>query len=259
NSASASDAAAVGPSRVTVQSLAREAKDVGTRDLSAFLTATGRDVADVYRGSGSWTTILRRAELTPTPTTPVPGEADLLKRMHSFLHVDDSERAHAYRQFTADNAPAYKDLNAFDQTLARMLFFNMWDKAGGFASYAEGLASLRSQQQARAELGQLLTHLMHSPRMLPARPLEGPHAHIPMSVHHAYNRSEILAAMGVARLGGQMPGFLFRVISNASVRFAASHNTPWATAPASPTGQRYQKHAEQGRPHRIHLPRDRTA
>ncbi|WP_246096358.1 DUF3427 domain-containing protein [Streptomyces botrytidirepellens] len=259
---------------MTAQTLVQEAQTVATLDLAEFLTATGRDVADVYRGSSTWTTILRRADLLPTPTTPLPGEAGLLKRMHSFLHIDDTERAAAYREFTADDAPAYDDLTEWDQRLARMLFFILWDK-GGFTSYAAGLASLQGQQQVRSELGQLLTYLMNSPRMLPQRPLTGAHVHLPLNVHHAYNRSEILAAMGVARLGGQLPGFFAQgvlwdeanrtdallITLNKSERdfsptvrykdYAISRTRfHWesqnATAPHSPTGQRYQKHAQQG-------------
>ncbi|MGP3951310.1 DUF3427 domain-containing protein [Streptomyces sp. 7N604] len=274
NPACAHDDSAAVPTRVTVNTLAQEAKTVGTTQLAEFLAATGRDVADVYRGSSTWTTILRRAELLPTPTTPLPGEAGLLKRMHSFLHIDDTERASAYRQFTTDDAPAYEDLPQWDQTLARMLFFNLWDK-GGFASYAAGLASLRGQHTVRSELGQLLTYLMHSPRVHAAAPLTGAHAHIPLNIHHAYNRSEILAAMSVARLGGQLPGFFAQgvlwdaanrtdallITLNKSERdfsptvrykdYALSRtHFHWesqnSTAPNSPTGQRYQQHAQQG-------------
>ncbi|MEU6070511.1 DUF3427 domain-containing protein [Streptomyces sp. NPDC047082] len=267
------DSAAV-PARVTVQILAQEAKRVGTLQLAEFLATTGRDVADVYRGTSTWTTVLRRANLLPTPTTPLPGEAVLLKRMHSFLHIDDTERAAAYSQFTADDAPAYQDLTEWDQSLARMLFFNLWDK-GGFTSYGEGLASMRGQHTVRSELGQLLTYLMHSPQLRAAQPLAGPHTHIPLNIHHAYNRSEILAAMGVARLGGQLPGFFAQgvlwdaanktdvllITLNKSERefaptvrykdYALSRtHFHWesqnSTAPSSPTGQRYRKHVQQG-------------
>ncbi|MFE5407108.1 hypothetical protein ACFQ9Z_38760 [Streptomyces sp. NPDC056580] len=201
------DRPATVPARSTTRTLVAEARTANTLNLSEFLHRTGRDVTDVYRGASTWTTLLRRADLLPTPTTPTPGEGDLLKRMHSFLHVDDLERVTLYRQFTLQDAPAYDDLTEFDQTIARMLFFNLWDKAGGHASYTDGLVSLRGQHTVRAELGQLLTHLMHSDRIRPALPLTGAHAHIPLSIHHAYNRSEILAAMGVARLGGQLPCF----------------------------------------------------
>ncbi|MEV6676261.1 DUF3427 domain-containing protein [Streptomyces erythrochromogenes] len=259
---------------MTVSTLAQEAKTVGSLQLADFLAATRRDISDVYRGTSTWTTILRRADLIPTPAEPLPGEAGLLKRMHSFLHVDDTERASVYQLFTADDAPAYDALTEWDQTLARMLFFNLWDK-GGFPTYAAGLASLRSQHAVRSELGQLLTYLMNSGRQHDGQPLSGPHAHIPLITHHAYNRSEILAAMGVARLGGQLPGYFAQGVFwdaanktdallitlnkserdfSPTVRYKDYALSPtdfhWesqnSTAPESPTGQRYQKHAQQG-------------
>jgi hypothetical protein len=252
-----------------------DAKTADTLDLSAFLERTGRDVADVYRGASTWTSILRRANLLPTPEAPTPGESELLKRMHCFLHVDDTERATLYRQFASDNAPSYDDLTDFEKTIARMLFFTLWDKAGGFPSYTDGLASLRGQHQVRSELAQLLTYLTDSRRARAPQPLTGAHAHIPMSIHHAYNRSEILAAMGVARLGGQLPGFfaqgvLWDAANKTDALLITLNKTErdfsptvrykdyplsrtrfhWesqnSTAPNSPTGQRYQKHAQQG-------------
>lgn len=268
------DDSAAAPPRLTVTTLVQEARKVGSLQLADFLAATGRNVTDVYRGTSTWTTILRRADLITTPTTPIPGETGLLKRMHAFLHIDDTERAALYRQFTTDNAPTYEALTEWDQTLARMLFFNLWDK-GGFPSYGTGLASLRNQHAVRSELGELLTYLMHSPRMHAEQPLAGAHTHIPLSIHHAYNRSEILAAMGVARLGGQLPGYFAQGVLwdsanktdsllitlnkddrdfSPTVRYKDYPLSPtrfhWesqnSTAPNSPTGQRYQNHARQG-------------
>ncbi|MFB6985554.1 DUF3427 domain-containing protein [Streptomyces sp. NPDC056304] len=261
------------PARVTVSHLAQEAKALGTTQLADFLDRTGRDISDLYRGSSSWTAILRRAELIPAPTKPTPGESDLLKRVHCFLHADDTERAEAYKRLVQEDARPYESLVARDQTFARMLFFTLWDKAGGFATYEEGLDSLRGQHAVRSEIRQLLTYVKQASAGCTATPLAGPHAHIPMSIHHAYNRSEILAAMGVARLGGQMPGFFAQgvlwdaanrtdallVTLNKSERefspttrykdYALSATRfHWesqnSTASTSPTGQRYQKHAE---------------
>ncbi|MFJ5635016.1 DUF3427 domain-containing protein [Streptomyces goshikiensis] len=260
------------PQRATINTLAEEAKKVGSLQLTDFLNATGREITDVYRGATTWTAILRRAKLVPAPATAPPGEAALLKRMHSFLHVDDAERASAYQRLTTDDAPSYDSLDEWDQTLARMLFFNLWDK-GGFTTYAVGLASLRPQHAVRSELSQVLAYLLTSDRMHDGQPLGGAHVHIPLSIHHAYNRSEILAALGVARLGGQMPGYFAQgvlwdeanrtdallITLNKSERdfsptvrykdYAISRTEfHWesqnATAPDSHTGQRYQKHTE---------------
>ncbi|MFD5079545.1 DUF3427 domain-containing protein [Streptomyces sp. NPDC058371] len=263
------------PARATVNHLAQEAKAHGTTQLAEFLERTGRNITDLYRGSSSWTAILRRAELVPVPTTPMQGEPDLLKRMHCFLHADDAERSEAYTRLVQDDACPYGNLGERDKTFARMLFFTLWDKAGGFTTYDKGLETLSQQHAVRSELRQLLTYVMQSSAERTATPLTGPHAHIPLSVHHAYNRSEILAAMGVARLGGQMPGFFAQGVLwdaanktdallitlnkserdfSPTVRYKdyalSSTHFHWesqnSTASASPTGQRYQQHAKQG-------------
>lgn len=259
------------PTKPTVNILVQEAKAFGVTRLADFLDRSGREITDLYRGNTSWTTVLRRAELVSAPAAP--GEQELLKRMHVFLHADDAERAGAYMRLVADDAPLYGSLSERDKTLARMLFFNLWDKAGGFTSYEEGFDALREQPAVRSEIGQILTHLMQGKVPRPPMPLAGPHAHIPLNVHHDYNRSEILAALGVARLGGHLPGYFAQgVLWDAENRTDAllitlnkserdfSPTTSYkdyplsrtrfhwesqnSTADTSPTGQRYQQHVQ---------------
>jgi hypothetical protein len=103
----------------------------------------------------------------------------------------------------------------------------------------------------------------------------GPHRHIPLKVHSAYNRSEILAALGVARFGGQMPrsfaqgvqwvdeiqtdALLITLEKNEkdfspTIRYKDYALSPtlfhWesqnATAENSRTGLRYRRHEQQG-------------
>jgi len=265
--------AGANPAKPTISNLAREAKSLGVTRLSDFLDRSGRDITDLYRGNTSWTAVLRRADLAPGPVAP--GEQELLKRMHVFLHADDTERTGAYMRLVADDAPLYGSLPERDKTLARMLFFNLWDKAGGFTSYEGGFDALRQQPAVRSEISQILAHLMQHRALRQPTPLAGPHAHIPLSVHHAYNRSEILAALGVARLGGQLPGYFAQgVLWDAENRTDAllitlnknerdfSPTTSYkdyplsrtrfhwesqnSTANTSPTGQRYQQHAQRG-------------
>jgi hypothetical protein len=155
-----------------------------------------------------------------------------------------------------------------------MLFFNLWDNAGDFTSYQQGLASLRTQHMFRDELRQVLTYVLDEADHFPI-PLDGSLSHIPLKVHSAYNRSEILAALGVAKLGGQMPrdfgqgvrwvdeiktdALLITLEKNErdfspTIRYKDYALSPtrfhWesqSTTPAdSPTGMRYQRHAEQG-------------
>ncbi|MFF4070507.1 DUF3427 domain-containing protein [Streptomyces chartreusis] len=258
--------------KATVQTLAKEVRVFGTPLLADYLRESRREIRELYKSSNSWTSVLRRAGLAELPEQP--GEEDLLKRVHAFLHVDDRERADAYARLLSDDAPRYESLSPTDQTYAHMLFFNLWDKAGGFSSYAEGLQSLREQRALRSEVQQVLDHVMGQADHLPI-PLEGPHAHIPLKIHSAYNRSEILAALGVARLGGQMPGsfaqgvlwdepnqtdaLLITLEKNEkdfspTVRYKDYALAPslfhWesqsTTAETSPTGLRYQQHTQRG-------------
>ncbi|MET7382495.1 DUF3427 domain-containing protein [Streptomyces sp. NPDC005526] len=186
----------------TVKTLVREVRDYRTPRLADYLRESRREIKELYKSGNSWTTVLRRAGLIEEAEPS--GEAALLKRVHAFLHVDDPERATAYLRLLEDDAPPYDDLGPHDQSYARMLFFNLWDDAGGFTAFQEGLASLRSQRTFRDELRQVLGHVMEQADHVPL-PLSGRLRQVPLKVHSAYNRSEILAALGVARFGGQMP------------------------------------------------------
>jgi len=258
--------------KATVQTLAKEIRAFHTPLLADYLKESRREIKELYKSSNSWTSVLRRAGLAELPEQA--GEEDLLKRVHAFLHVDDLERAEAYSRLLSDDAPTYEALNPRDKTYARMLFFNLWDKAGGFSSYGQGLESLREQRALRSELRQVLDYVMGQADHFPI-PLAGPHAHIPLKIHSAYNRSEILAALGVARLNGQMPGsfaqgvlwdqpnqtdaLLITLEKNEkdfspTVRYKDYALSPslfhWesqsTTAETSPTGLRYQEHVQRG-------------
>ncbi|MFE5404572.1 DUF3427 domain-containing protein [Streptomyces sp. NPDC056580] len=256
----------------TVRTLASEVKAYNTSRLADYLRESRREIKELYKSDNSWTTVLRRAGMIEQP--PAPGEEALLKRVHAFLHVDDPERAAAYLRLLEEGAPSYDELLPEDQSYARMLFFNLWDNAGGFTSYQEGLESLRAQRVLRDELRQVLSHVMEQADHLPIR-LSGSFSHVPLRVHSAYNRSEILAALGVARFGGQMPrtfaqgvqwveelrtdALLITLEKNEkdfspTVRYKDYALSPtlfhWesqnSTAEDSPTGLRYRQHKQRG-------------
>lgn len=193
--------------KVNVTQLAREVSEYAELRLSAYLRESGREIKELYRGNGnSWTGLLRRAKLLD-PTAP-EGEAALLKRVPAFLHVDDPARVSAYTKLLSDDAPAYDQLSSQEQAYARMLFFSFWPLAGGFASYEEGLESLRDQHALRDEVRQVLAHALELADHLPI-PLRGAHADLPLTVHASYSREEILTALKKAELGGFLPG-IFR-------------------------------------------------
>ncbi|MFJ6846192.1 DUF3427 domain-containing protein [Streptomyces griseoluteus] len=256
----------------TVKTLVKEVKSYHTPLLADYLRESRREIKELYKSDNSWTTVLRRAGFLNE--TASPAEAALLKRVHAFLHVDDPERADAYQRLLQDDAPRYEELSPLDQAYGRMLFFNIWDNAGGFTSYQEGLESLRPLPEFRDELRQLLTYVMERTDHFPIS-LSGRLGQVPLKVHSAYNRSEILAALGVARLGGQMPrsfaqgvqwvdelqtdALLITLEKNEkdfspTVRYRDYALSPslfhWesqnATAADSRTGKRYQQHEALG-------------
>jgi len=256
----------------TIKTLVKEVKDYRTPRLADYLRESRRELKELYKSNNSWTAVLRRAGLFEEPE-PLD-ETTLLKRVHAFLHVDDPDRAEAYLRLLADDAPSYDVLSETDQAYARMLFFNLWDDAGGFTSFQEGLESLRSQQVFRDELRQVLSYVMEQADHYPIE-LSGAHARLPLKVHSSYNRSEILAALGVARFGGQMPrsfaqgvqwvediqtdALLITLEKNEkdfspTVRYKDFALSPtllhWesqnATAENSRTGLRYRRHVQQG-------------
>ncbi|MFI6286559.1 DUF3427 domain-containing protein [Streptomyces sp. NPDC051018] len=257
---------------VNVTQLAREVSRYGEPRLSAYLRESGRELKEIYRGSGnSWTGLLRRAGLLAAPAPE--GEAALLKRVPAFLHVDDPARVAAYTKFLEDDSPAYDELDGREQAYARMFLFSLWP-LGGFSTYQYAFDSLRPHQAFRTELRQVLAHVLDRTEHMPI-PLLGDLSGLPLTVHASYSREEILAALGQSFIGGLMPGH-FRE----GVKWCESIQTDalmitlekdekdfspqtryrdyalseslfhWEsqlqTSETSPTGVRYQRHQKEG-------------
>lgn len=122
--------------------------------LQEYLAASGRELADVYRSSGSWTSLLRAAGLETIGGGP--GEEALLRRTSALVHVDDAERARVYAQLAAVDGPRYDELSDREQRLARMLFFTLWPNKGGHASWDAGFDHLREHPAVVEEVRQLM-------------------------------------------------------------------------------------------------------
>ncbi|MDE1684506.1 DEAD/DEAH box helicase [Streptomyces neyagawaensis] len=264
---------------INVTVLAREVANYAEPRLSRYLDESGRELKELYRGNGnSWTGLLRRSGLLKGEAPE--GEAALLKRVASFLHVDDPLRVAAYTRMLTDDAPAYSSLDEQGQAYARMLFFQLWPLGGvirkGFPTYDAGFATLREQHAFRSELRQVLSynlaHTEHVPiPLLGAGGLRG----VPLTVHASYSREEILPALGQSYIGGFMPAdFREGVKWCESIKtdallitlekdekdfspqtryhdYAQSETLfHWEsqnqTSESSPTGLRYQHHAAQG-------------
>ena len=166
--------------------------------LESFLDSSGLELSDILRrGSHSWTKLRQDAGLETLPGSEL--EAKLLKRVRAFAHVDDPQRAMAYRTLLADGSPAYGDLSPEEQRIARMLYHSFWYDGGGFDSIEDGFEAMRHEPAARAEVATVVDLSFEAARHVSA-PLTGSVADVPLEVHARYQREEILAALDFPRL-----------------------------------------------------------
>lgn len=242
----------------------------GDLPLSRYLEESGREPGEVYR-RGSWTALRREAGF-PTPVAG-PDEEPLLKRMPALLHVDDVERARFYQQLLRGGI-RYEDLMEREQLLARMFFFTLWPNGGQHRCYQDGFDLLERNASVQAEAAEVVDVALARAQHV-ARPLESGLQQLPLQAHAHYSREEILAGLGNARLDGRRPstfqsGVLWvdEAKTDAlliTLRKSEREYSPstmyrdyaisgdlfhWesqsTTSLASPTGQRYLSHREQG-------------
>jgi hypothetical protein len=252
--------------------LVSELKAHPTESLAEFVSEAGAELADVVKADRSWTTLRSEAGVPIAAVGPV--EESLLRRVRTFAHVDDKDRANAYLRVLADDAPPYSSLDAQTQAFARMLFFSYWPDGGGFSSYDDGMAALRREANTRADTRSVIELSMAEAAHV-ARPLAGSLAWSPLRVHGRYTREEVLAALGYVSINGRKPnsfreGVLWCEEAQADALFvtlkkAESDYSPttmyrdyaispdvfhWesqsVTTVASPTGQRYLNHRGRG-------------
>jgi superfamily II DNA or RNA helicase/HKD family nuclease len=174
-----------------------ELRSYGDLDLQTFLAESRLELADIIKpqGNKSWTRLRRDAELPTRDGSTL--EDRLLKRVRAFTHVDDPDRAHLYDRLLSDDAPRYEGLSPAEQQFAQMFFFSLFPDGGGFTTYDEGLAAIRSEQALRDELRAVVDLGFEDARHL-TRPLPGTLADVPLRVHARYQREEVLAALGYA-------------------------------------------------------------
>jgi superfamily II DNA or RNA helicase/HKD family nuclease len=166
--------------------------------LGQFLHHSGLELSDILRrGSHSWTKLRRDADLPTLPGSEL--EAKLLKRVRAFAHVDDPDRAAAYKAVVSDSAPEYSKMSDAEQRLARMLYFSLWSDGGGHASIDEGLEAFRREAATRAEISSVVDLSYEAARHVPSD-LPGELSQIPLKIHARYQREEILAALDFPRM-----------------------------------------------------------
>ena len=176
-----------------------ELRSSGDSDLRTFLNESRLDLAEVVRGRNhSWTRLRRDAHLSTRQGAS--SEAQLLRRIRAFAHVDDGPRQAGYRRLLSDSPPTYNHLSEVEQRLARMLTYSLWPDGGGHRSYQDALSALTAEPAVRDELNSVLDisfeSARHNPLALPAQLLG-----LPLMVHARYQREEILAGFGHAQPG----------------------------------------------------------
>jgi superfamily II DNA or RNA helicase/HKD family nuclease len=250
--------------------LVEDVRSYGDVSLADYLRTSGREPATIYPRQ-SWTT-LRRAANLPVPS-PGPNEDRLLKRVARFLHVDDQERLHLWRQMLeAPAPPVMKGLGQREERLLQMLFYTLWPDAGGFSNHAAGWDQLWANPAVRQEIVQVLEVAGSLVSHVPVR-LGGPDS-APLWVHCRYTREELLAAVGRATLSRPPANdregvrysederadvFTFTLAKSERDYSPTTMYRDYAISPelihwesqsttsdSSPTGQRYIRHVEQG-------------
>jgi hypothetical protein len=257
--------------RLSRKDLVADVRSHGESALGRYLRESGGELSDVYRSKGSWTALRRDAGFT----VPVagPDETALLRRLANLTHVDDPERAGVYARVADPDGPAYAELTAREQRLARMLFFQIWPDRGGFASYQAGIDVLRRHPAVCAEIRELTAYTLDQARHLPRSLGEGLQ-HVPLQSHAHYRREEILAGLDWASMERKAAGHATGVVWAEETRVDALlvnlHKTErdfspttmyrdfalqpdrfhWesqnAASPETGMGRRYLTHREQG-------------
>lgn len=250
-----------------------ELRSLGDVGLARYLDETGIELADVIGGRDkSWTRARREAGLASAPGGG-PLEEVLLRRVASFAHVDDPQRAEAYLRLLSDASPGYADLSPDDQRYARMLLFSLLPNKDAMRSFEGAFEDVRGQAAVRDEISQIvalgLAGAKHRTRALAGR-LSG----TPLRVHARYSREEIVAALDYATLR-RSPSSMMQGVFHASdmdadvflvtLRKSEADYSPttmyrdyaispelfhWEsqsqTSASSPTGQRYVRQRERG-------------
>lgn len=260
--------------------LAADIKSYGEILLATYLEKSGNSIKTIYKTTkNSWTEYLRLAGiikgLSPAEAL-IQGtleqlnhadEAKLLSRMAALIHVDDQERADAYTMLTSVDAPKYLEMSPREQAFARMLFYTLWDDAGGFASYDEGFAHLRNYPYVCHEIQQVVALGARASKRT-GKSLGIELAGVPLLSHATYRREEVLAALefgslelgknvshreGVAWCPATSTDAFFVTLNKDEGKHSATTmykdyaisqelfhwESQNATSPTSPTGKRY--------------------
>lgn len=184
-------------------SLTERYLESGRDSLGGFLDETGLELTDIYRSgtysyrgdrrARSWTSLrawARGEELSAT-------EKELAGRIWKITCANDRDRIEGYRELIEGRA-------GLESPYAPMLYYTLWPTEP-WSKAGERLARLRASKNLCEEITGVLDILEGTTRV-PAEPMTGPLADVPLRTHASYTREEILAAFRLGVDGGQAPG-----------------------------------------------------
>jgi superfamily II DNA or RNA helicase/HKD family nuclease len=269
-----------GSQKLLIQDIASHYRTNKTNTLASYIAESGTDLSEIYRGTNSWTKLRRLAnihveELDVNSVTK-ESEEFILKRISKLTHVDDVERASAYKEIVTGSNFVYSKADKKTQMYARMLTTLIWRDNGDFESYDSAINFLRLHQAACWEIANLMDITSDLSRRL-ALPisLQGDF-YTPVKSHATYRREEILSGLMYSNLEGGRSGgshregvawsdeiqtdILFVTVNKSSKRFAPEvmyrdyglsetlfhWDSQNATSSRSPVGQRYINHKRLG-------------
>ena len=242
--------------------------------LADFLHDQALELEDVYRagagdGRSGWTVLKRDAGLLVSE--PGPEEAYLSRRLGALLHIDDPARIDAIASFAATaNEPSQTEPSARSALLVQMLAYQIDGDNKQIGGPNDFVRRLARHEVIRAELGELAA-LLEARSSLVGTPIRGLED-LPLYLHAAYGRREILTAVGwltatrrsafragVLRLHGRKTELLFVTLDKSEGyhdRIAyhdyaiSAERFHWQTqnsaGPDTPAGRRYLEGGSQG-------------
>ena len=164
----------------------------GDRDvrLGDFLHDQGVALEDIYRESGraGWTTLRRAAGLLDGDGSDA--EADLSRRLRFLLHTDDPQQLTLMRR-VAEQGAVYDPASKAEAVRAQMLTYQV-DTSRTALPYGDLVRQFADHPACLDELGEL-ADVLEARSRTDVRPIPGLED-LPLQLHGAYRRSEILTA-----------------------------------------------------------------
>lgn len=261
--------------------VAKQLASSGTTDLLSFIAHTGYSCLDIYKTSTwCWTKLASKAGLLETSPYEDALFSAYAKRFFRIAHIEDSTRLTYYRELLSCQDADLSAATPAERRMILMLHNQLWG-----AKPIEGVAVLtpevvvshwREDAIIRAELMQLFTALEETAQTIttPMSELDSDWPdELPLDLHGAYTREEILTAMGRVGIGessGTREGLwrdkerkiecMFVTLDKDEDQFSPTvryHDYPisasrfhWQTqnsaAPMTPTGRHYIEHEAHG-------------